>query len=154
MEVDGRAPGKFRRLTGEVWVAPQLEAADFAAAAALGIRTVVNNRPDGEAEGQLTSEQARAAAEAAGLAYVHLPVVSGAIFPDHVEALRRILATTEGPWLLYCRSGTRSCHLWALATADRRPPAEIVEAAARAGYDLTRLWPLLEAVYRPEAAGD
>ncbi len=154
MEVDGHAAGKFRRLTAEVWVAPQLETADFAAAAALGIRTVINNRPDGEAVGQLDSAEARTAAEAAGLAYVHLPVVSGAIFPDHVEALRRTLATTEGPWLLYCRSGTRSCHLWALATAGRRPPAEIVEAAARAGYDLTGLWPVLEAAWRPEARRD
>ncbi len=154
MAIDGVRHPKFRRLTEQVWVAPQLAADDFRAAAELGIRTVINNRPDGEAPDQLPSEAAQAAAEAAGLAYVHLPVVSGAIFPDHVEALRHILATTEEPWLLYCRSGSRSCQLWALACAREQEPARLVEAAARAGYDLSRLWPMLEAAHRPQVDAD
>lgn len=141
-----QADGRFRRLVDGVWVAPQLRAEDFAAAAALGIRTVINNRPDGEAPDQLPSAEAERAARESGLAYVHLPVVSGAIFPEHVRRLEELLASTEGPWLLYCRSGTRSCHLWALAACRRVPPAEIVEAARRAGYDLSRLWPVLEAI--------
>jgi len=146
-----QADGFFRQLTDGVWVGPQLRAEDFAAVAALGIRTVINNRPDGESPDQLPSAEAEKAARAAGLAYVHLPVVSGAIFPDHVRRLEEILASTEKPWLLYCRSGNRSCRLWALAAARHLSPAQIVEAAARAGYDLTRLWPVLAAVHAANA---
>lgn len=38
----------FRRITENVLVSPQLALADIAAAAALGVTTIVNNRPDGE----------------------------------------------------------------------------------------------------------
>jgi len=43
----------FRKVATNFYVAPQLEPADFAEAAELGIRTVINNRPDGEAPDQL-----------------------------------------------------------------------------------------------------
>ena len=52
---------QFRQLADDFYVAPQLAAADFAAARALGIRTVINNRPDGEAVGQLSDTEASAA---------------------------------------------------------------------------------------------
>lgn len=138
---------KYRRLTENFWVAPQLEPSDFADIAALGIRTVVNNRPDGEAAGQPRHEELEAAARAAGLILVHVPVVSGAIFPDQVAAMNEALATNPGPWLAFCRSGSRSCHLWALMMARRLEPARIVEQAWQAGYDLTALWPALEAIH-------
>ncbi len=39
--------------------------------------------------------------------------------------------------LAFCRSGTRSTFLWALARSERGAPAEeLVAAAAAAGYDL------------------
>ncbi len=139
--------GKFRRLTEDFWVAPQLEKEDFARIAALGIRTVINNRPDGEAIDQLPAAAAAEAARAAGLTYLSVPVRSGGLFPDQIAAMAEAIASSEGPWLAYCRSGTRSCHLWAFLAARKRPPAEIVEAAARAGYDLRSLWATLEAVH-------
>lgn len=148
---------KFRRLTDDFWVAPQLVADDLSAAAALGIRTVVNNRPDNEADAQPAGAEIERAARAAGLDYVHVPVVSGGIFPDHVAAMAEALDSTQGPWLLFCRSGTRSCYLWALVAARTLPPHEIVEAAAAAGYDLAGLWSTLEAIHianrEPSLAG-
>ncbi len=138
---------KFRRVTEDFWVAPQLAEEDFARIAALGIRTVINNRPDGEAPDQLPSAEAEAAARAAGLRYLSVPVPSGGVFPDQVAAMAEALATSEGPWLAYCRSGTRSCRLWAFVAARDRHPVEILEAAARAGYDLHDLWPTLETIH-------
>ncbi len=149
MAVTGEAEGRFRRLVDGVWVAPQLVAEDFAAAAGLGIRTVINNRPDGESPDQLPSAEAEKAAREAGLAYVHLPVLSGAIFPDHVWRLEEILASTEGPWLLYCRSGNRSCRLWALAAARHRPPAEIVDPNANMFLNIVGTW-LQPGLSRPD----
>ncbi|MFO1067507.1 MAG: TIGR01244 family sulfur transferase [Geminicoccaceae bacterium] len=138
--------GKFRQVADDFWVAPQLQEADFAAAKALGVRTVINNRPDGEARDQLSSAEAEAAARAAGLAYVAVPVPSGGMMPDHLAAFRRAVDRGEGPFLAYCRSGTRSCFLWAFSAARSRPLAEIVQAAASYGYDLAPALPTLQRI--------
>src|SRR3954468_18586318 len=103
---------KFRQVANDFYVAPQLQAEDFALARAPGIRTVINNRPDGEAPDQLSDAEARALAEGQGLAYVHVPVVLGSIQPDSIVAFAKAVADSPGPYLAYCRSGTRSCHLW------------------------------------------
>ena len=136
----------FRKVAEGFYVAPQLEPDDFAEAAVMGVRTVINNRPDGEAPDQLSDEEARALAEAQGLAYVHLPVVSGEMTPDHIAAMRAAIAGHEGPFVAYCRSGTRSCHLWALARAASEDPDELIEAAATAGYDLHAIRPYLKEI--------
>lgn len=134
---------RFRRVAADFFVAPQLGPEDFAAARAAGIRTIINNRPDGEAPDQLGDAEARALAEVAGLAYAFVPVVTGGIGPDTVAAFAAAVASNPGPYLAYCRSGTRSCHMWAFMAARRRPPQEIVEAAAAAGYDLSPVLPVL-----------
>jgi uncharacterized protein (TIGR01244 family) len=136
----------FRKVADGFYVAPQLEPDDFAEAAAMGIRTVINNRPDGEAPDQLPDAEARAAAEAHGMAYVHVPVVPGGIFPDHIALMKAAIDGHEGPLVAYCRSGTRSCHLWALTMAGREDPDRLIEAAARAGYDLHAMRPLLKEI--------
>lgn len=137
---------KFHQVAEDFWVAPQLDPADFGAAKALGVRTVINNRPDGEAAGQLPDAEAEAAARAAGLGYVFVPVPSGGMMPDHLTAFRRAVDRGEGPFLAYCRSGTRSCHLWAFSAARTRPVEEILAAAADAGYDLRGIRLLLERI--------
>jgi uncharacterized protein (TIGR01244 family) len=125
----------LRRLDATTLVAVrQVTVADVGEAAAKGIRLIVNNRPDDEEPGQPSSAEIEAAARAAGLDYRHIPISGG--FPtDRVEAMARALE--QGPLLAFCRSGTRSTFLWALARAARGAPAgESVAAAAAAGYDL------------------
>ncbi|HEV7659003.1 MAG TPA: TIGR01244 family sulfur transferase [Allosphingosinicella sp.] len=110
----------FRELDGKTLVADrQLQASDMAAAVARGVTLVVNNRPDGEEPDQPLAAEIEAAAGAAGLDYTHIPI-SGEISDDKVAALSAALAQTEGRALLFCRSGTRSTHLWALARARSR----------------------------------
>ncbi len=141
----GMAEGPFRRINQRVYVAPQLTAEDFAAAKAAGVRTVVNNRPDGEAPDQLSSAEAGRLAAEAGLGYLHIPVPVGGMTRDMVDAFARTLEEAEGPLLAYCRSGTRSCMLWAIAAAGQGEPADqVLATAGRAGYDLAGLRPLLE----------
>jgi uncharacterized protein (TIGR01244 family) len=135
---------QFRRVTENFFVAPQLQATDFAAASAAGIRTVINNRPDGEAADQLTDAEARGLAQANGLDYVFLPVVTGGMRPELIAAFAQAMADHPGPHLAYCRSGTRSCHMWAFATAADRPVATTIQLAAAAGYDLTPARPIVE----------
>ncbi len=136
----------FRKLTDDFYVAPQLLPADFAEAAAMGIRTVINNRPDGEAPDQLSDDEAAALAALHGLAYSHVPVVSGNLRHEDIAALRAAIAGHDGPFVAYCRSGTRSCNLWALALATSEDPDRLIEAAARAGYDLQPMRPLLKQI--------
>ncbi len=125
----------MRRLDQTTFVfVRQLNAGDLDDAAAHGIRLIVNNRPDGEEPGQPTSAEIEAAARASGLEYRHIPVAAD-FPPERVEAMAEAL--DNGPVLAFCRSGTRSTFLWALARASRgASAAESVAAAAAAGYDL------------------
>jgi uncharacterized protein (TIGR01244 family) len=105
-----------RALTPAFAVAAQLSAADMPAAAAQGFKTIINNRPDGEGGGsQPLSAEMQRAAQAAGLHYVYLPVVSGALTPADVQAMRNALASAPAPVLAFCRSGARSAQLHGLA---------------------------------------
>ncbi len=135
---------QFRQVTADFFVAPQMQPADFPAASAMGIRTIINNRPDGEAVDQLTDAEARALAQSSGLDYVFVPVVTGGMRAEVIAAFAAAVADHPGPHLAYCRSGTRSCHMWAFATAADRPVATTLELAQAAGYDLTPAQPVLE----------
>lgn len=133
-----------RPLEDRLHVSPQITAEDIPAAAARGYRAFISNRPDGEEPGQPEAEALRAAAEAAGLAFVHIPVRGSAIGPDAVAAFRQALNDLPGPILAFCRSGTRTTVLWALSQAGERPVDDIIRAAADAGHDLSGLRPRLE----------
>ena len=118
------------------FVAGQIGPADIAGIAAAGVTLIVNNRPDFEEPGQPLSEDVRAAAEAAGLGYRHIPI-SGGISGDQVQAMAAALDLADGRVLAFCRSGTRSTFLWALAQASRGADGEeLIGKAAAAGYDL------------------
>lgn len=127
----------MRRLDDKTLVAPrQIAPGDIPALAAAGVTLIVNNRPDGEEAGQPSTAEIETAASAAGLDYRHIPVAGGFNLDD-VLAMAEALETAEGQVLVFCRSGTRSTFLWALASAERGVPAdELAERAAEAGYDL------------------
>jgi uncharacterized protein (TIGR01244 family) len=106
----------IRRLSETVFVSGQIQASDVAILAASGVTLIVNNRPDGEEPDQPPGAEIGTAARAAGLDYVHIPIRDA--FPDDkVAALAEALANARGNVLLFCKSGTRSAHLWALAHA-------------------------------------
>ncbi len=130
---------EIRRVGAEFAVAPQLNPEDMADVASQGFAAVICNRPDGEEEGQPSVAEMREAAQAAGMAFHHLPVAGGA-FPDAAaEAFRSVRRGTVGPVLAYCRTGTRSITLEALANPEGLEPSERLMQAAAAGYDLTAM---------------
>lgn len=128
----------IRPVTPNFAVAPQIALEDISEIAAAGFKTLINNRPDGEASGQITDAQAAQAAAAAGMAYVSIPFAGGPRM-EHVQATVEALAGHTGPVLAFCRSGTRSITVWALAQAvsGAMTPDAIIEAAAETGYDLS-----------------
>ena len=133
--------GEPRRVTDSFAVTSQPSRDEIRHYAALGYRTLINNRPDGEDAGQMTAAEARAEAERAGLDYVHVPVPLGGITRADVEAFARALESRPQPVIAHCRSGLRSLLLWGAAEAlsGRRDAQDIVREGEALGYDLSRL---------------
>ena len=135
----------FRTLSDTVLASPQIELGDIAAARAEGVTLIVNNRPEGEAEDQTPGAEIEAAARSAGLDYVAIPIGGSGFGEPQVDAMADALARAEGKVLAYCRSGTRSTLLWALAQAHGGgDPEEIAAAAAAAGYDVAPVRPAID----------
>ena len=128
----------FRKLDETISVAGQVGPEDIAAAAAQGFTFVINNRPDDEQPGQPSGAEIAAAAEAAGLGYRAIPITHSGFSEQQVAAMQEALAAATGPVLAFCRSGTRSTLVWALARTRMGDDADTLSAKAEAaGYDLS-----------------
>lgn len=138
----------LKQLTPAIYVAPQITVETVAQAKALGVSLIVNNRPEGESPDQTPGAEIEAAATAAGMAYVAVPVTHSGFAPWQIDALDAALAgNATGKTLCYCRSGTRSTLLWSLARARAGDaPEEIAATAAAAGYDVTPIEEMLRAL--------
>lgn len=135
----------FRKLTDGVLASPQIDLADLAEAKALGVALVINNRPEGESDDQTPGDTIAAAAREAGMDYVAIPVTHAGFSEWQVKAMAEALAGAKGPVLAYCRSGTRSTLLWALAEASGGADPEALAAqAAAAGYDISPVRALVD----------
>jgi uncharacterized protein (TIGR01244 family) len=135
----------LRTLDDRIMVAPQIDVAQIAEAKAQGVTLVINNRPDGEAPDEPQGPEIEAAARAAGLDYVAIPVGHGGFSQPQLDAMGTALDTATGKVLAYCRSGTRSTLLWSLARAKAGDaPQSLHEKANSAGYDLTPVAALID----------
>lgn len=144
----------FRQLSDQVHASPQIGLDEVAQAAAQGFALIINNRPEGESDDQTSGSAIEAAARAAGLDYVAIPVTHAGFSEPQVKAMAGALAAARGPVLAYCRSGTRSTLLWALAEASHgADPAALAEAAARAGYDIAPIRTLVDMLSAKARAG-
>lgn len=135
----------FRSLSQSVLASPQIGAEDVAAAKEMGVVGIVNNRPDGEDPSALQSEAVEALARDAGLDYNAIPIGHSGFSEAQIDEMIKVMSNASGPVLAYCRSGTRSTFLWALAQAKTGgSPEDISKAAAAAGYDVSPIGPMLD----------
>ncbi|WP_328189943.1 TIGR01244 family sulfur transferase [Marinobacter sp. OP 3.4] len=134
----------IRKIDDAISVAPQISPDDVAEIARLGFRTLVANRPDHEEPGQPTMAELEQAARDHGITWVYLPVESGNILDEDVDAFAPMFEEAEKPVLAFCRSGTRCSVLWALSSARHMPLEPIIQRAGQAGYDLRGLIPRLQ----------
>jgi uncharacterized protein (TIGR01244 family) len=126
-----------RTVTGSFAVAPQIRVEDVAELGKAGFTTLINNRPDGESPDQPSGSEIAAAAAAAGLAYLAIPVRGGPT-AEQAQAMRAALQNANGPVLAFCRSGTRSITAWAIgAVAAGEDRASVLASGRAAGYDLS-----------------
>ncbi|MCC7007070.1 MAG: TIGR01244 family phosphatase [Ottowia sp.] len=96
----------------------QLQPDDLQAVAQQGFCSVINNRPDGERGDQPTAADIGAAAQSAGLTYVHFPIESGApILEENILEMKRLVEILPKPILAFCFSGARSNYIFQLALA-------------------------------------
>jgi len=120
-------------------VSEQITTTDIGVASAQGIKTIINNRPDNETEGQPMSADLAAAAAVLGLRFIDLPVISGKVTDEHIEQLERVYSDLQAPVLMFCRTGMRSIMLWALNEAQTLDVDAVLATASEAGYDLSAM---------------
>jgi len=99
-------------LAPQVYVSGQLFEHDVRLAAKQGVRSIMNNRPDGESMGQPLSADLAKLAEELGMTFLHLPVNPKAITEQDVEEFANACDELERPLLIFCRSGARSATVW------------------------------------------
>lgn len=138
----------FRKLTDRILVSPQISVEQVAEAKAQGVTLILNNRPDDEEPGQVNGAEIEAAAQAAGIAYLAVPVAHGGFAPWQLDGMAQALEQAgEGKLLAYCRSGTRSTLLWALTRARAGDNGDVLAAqAAAAGYDIAPVRQIMDAL--------
>lgn len=137
----------FRKIDDQISVSPQITLEDVATAKAEGVTLIVNNRPDGEDPSAPQSADIEAAAKAAGIDYLAIPITHSGFSAPQVDRMIEALEKTKGKTLAYCRSGTRSTLLWSLAQAKSgTSPDEIARLAGNAGYDITPVRAMVEAL--------
>ncbi len=143
----------FKQISENYAAKGQILSQEMSEIANLGFKTVINNRPDGEEMGQPVNDDLKAAAEAAGLSYVFIPMTLPTLSPALVTQHHMAIEASDGPVFAFCRSGTRSTILWALTQVcfHGASISEVTSSAAREGYDLSGIAPLLEG-YREELA--
>jgi uncharacterized protein (TIGR01244 family) len=134
----------IRQLTPRYYVAPQISPDQMGALKKAGITRILSNRPNEEVPPAYSAAAMQAAAEAAGLKFVHQPLTHQTMNEEVIAHNRSIGADQDGVTLAYCASGTRSCIAWALGQAGLQTADAILTAARAGGYDIDNMRPYLE----------
>ena len=125
-----------KMLTPDLSVMPQVSETDIAELSRRGFKSIISNRPDGEAAGQPAWTAIAAAADSHGMEARHIPVVASQIDDDDVAAFAAALRDLPTPIAAFCRTGTRAALLWALANEGSQSADERIRIAANEGFDL------------------
>lgn len=134
---------KLAILTPNVTALPQPTVDDIAELANRGYRSIIGNRPDGEASDQPEWIQLKAAAAGRNMQAVQIPVIANQISEADIQAFREALERLPKPIAAFCRTGTRSTLLWALVNEASLTVDERIAIASKEGYDLQPFRPLL-----------
>lgn len=106
---------KMLEVAPQVYASGQLFETDLQLIARQGARSIVNTRPDGETEGQPSSEDLARAAEEYGIEFVSCPVDPGSISDDVAREFARVCEGLKRPLIVCSRSGALSTKIWETA---------------------------------------
>ena len=119
-------------------VSEQIKPEDVHSIAAAGFKSIICNRPDGEAADQPVFAEIEAVAKSIGLVVIYQPIISGKVGDEDAKAFGNLIDTLPKPIFAYCRTGTRSTTLWSLSEGARgRSLPDIIEKTKAAGYDMS-----------------
>ncbi|MDK4698306.1 TIGR01244 family sulfur transferase [Kingella negevensis] len=140
----------IEKIADYLYVSNQLDERWAKRVAMYDIKTVICNRPDGEEPNQPSFETVKGWLNAAGIEHViYMPVVMDSIDDAALQEFQETVAKSPAPILAYCRSGTRSAMMWALAQTKRGVEVNsLIKAAELANIDLEPHRARLEAAYK------
>jgi sulfide:quinone oxidoreductase len=124
-------------LTDSITVSPQILPSDVPRLAAMGFKSIINNRPDGEETGQPLNSEIERLAKEQGFAYFHLPVISGNITQEQSKQFAQFFDHAPKPIFAFCRTGTRCSALWSMSTDELSSIDQRIAQAAEMGFDLS-----------------
>ena len=102
---------KTEHLTHDLSVGSQLSPEDVSVIGAMGFKSIICNRPDGEALGQNLFEEIRTLAERMDIKTAYLPIhATGPTEKDRAE-MAKLFQKLPRPILAYCETGARSTAL-------------------------------------------
>lgn len=127
----------IKPVSDKLSLSEQLQLADIPLLATQGYRSIICNRPDGEAADQPTFDEIKESAARHQMDVRYLPVIHGQVQDQHVTDFGKAMRELPKPAVAYCRTGTRSATLWSLSQASTRPVSDILAATRNAGYDMS-----------------
>lgn len=127
---------KFKKVTENLYVSPQITVDDIQTISALGFKSIICNRPDGEGAEQVTFDTIKQKAEELGMTCVHQPVPTAKVNETEINDFKAELELLPKPTLAYCRTGNRSITLWSMGAYPKFSYDEILKLGQNAGYDL------------------
>ncbi len=131
---------EIRKLNQELAVCGQISTADIQAISDQGFKSIICNRPDGEADDQANFQAIEEAAAACGLEVIFQPISPKFISDEDADNFDICYNQAKKPVLAYCRTGTRCTIAWALSERKNGSAIDqIVSTAAAAGYDISKL---------------
>ena len=131
------------QLTPNVWTGPGVTPQDLRELVAEGFTTIINNRPDHEANLTITSPEAEAVCTELDVDYFYIPMEGKVPLERDVRAFAEVIEGAKGRVFAFCRSGRRSTVLWALSAVMTHSNEDIVKACASAEVDVSDLEPKL-----------
>jgi sulfide:quinone oxidoreductase len=105
-------------LAPQVYVCGQVFETDLKLVAKQDVRTIVNNRPDGETPDQPASADLAKAAEELGMTFVHFPVESRSVSKEAAAEFAKTCDALERPILIFSATGVRATKIWEMAEPD------------------------------------
>jgi uncharacterized protein (TIGR01244 family) len=95
-------------LAPEVYVCGQVFETDLKLVAKQDVRSIVNNRPDGEMPGQPASADLAKTAEELGMTFVQFPVESRSVSKEAAAEFAKVADSLDRPILIFSATGVRS----------------------------------------------
>lgn len=109
----------IRKINDDLSIAGQVQPKDLDVIAAMGFKSIICNRPDGEESFQPLFEAVEAEARNLGIRAMYVPVAPSGPTSADAAHFGQVFDALPKPVLAYCRSGGRSQATWAASQSGQ-----------------------------------